>query len=149
MTASMVLVWRLAMNQIRTYKSDIEQKKKRANRKDEKGAGVNSDMKWGKSKRVSKVKRELQEYRERMESALLVSVARGDTSYKEDSMSSKWRVLNEHAIRMGGNSFMGRNVFIEWVKNERSIALHSGWKAVIESFCSKYGCDGGERDNSE
>jgi hypothetical protein len=45
---------------------------------------------------------------------------------------------NKHES-MGDASFMGKNVFIEWMKNEHMIALQSDWKAVIDSFCERYG----------
>ena len=106
---------------------------------------MKSDMKWKKFKKVSEFKRELKLCRDRMESALLLSASRGDKSYSKNSMTSKWRVLNNHATSMGGISFMGKNVFIEWIKNERKIPLQSSWKTVIDSFCKKYGCNG---DNS-
>jgi hypothetical protein len=68
---------RLAMNQIRTFRSVIEQKKNRADRKGKKGTGENSDMKWKKVRRVSEVVRELEVYRNRMESALVMSSGSG------------------------------------------------------------------------
>jgi hypothetical protein len=43
---------------------------------------------------------------------------------------------------------MGKNVFIEWMKNECKIALQSDCKAVIDSFCDRYGCDGADSDES-
>ena len=49
----------------------------------------------------------------------------------------------------GDASFMGKNVFIEWMKKERKIALQSDWKAVIDSFCLRYGrCDGADSEQS-
>jgi hypothetical protein len=137
---------RLAMNQIRTFRSVIEQKKNRADRKGKKGIDENSDMKWKKVRRVSEVVRELDVYRNRMDSALVMSSRSGGVSYRENSLTAKWRVLSQHATSMGDASFMGKNVFIEWMKNERKIALQSDWKAVIDSFCVRYGCDGADSE---
>jgi hypothetical protein len=63
-----------------------------------------------------------------MESALVMSSHSGGVSYRENSLTAKWRVLSQHATSMGDAAFMGKNVFIEWMKNERKIALQSDWK---------------------
>jgi hypothetical protein len=48
-------------------------------------------------------------------------------------------------------SFMGKNVFIEWMKNERKLPLNlkPDWKSVIDSFCNRHGCGDENSDSSE
>jgi hypothetical protein len=84
------------MNQMRTYRSVIEERKKRAESKDgnEKGLGVKTNMVWKKKKRMSEVVRELTVDKKRMERALDVSAKNGDVMFKDHSLTSKWRVLN-------------------------------------------------------
>jgi hypothetical protein len=59
-------------------------------------------------KRVSEVLRELTVDKNRMERALDVSAKNGDIMFKDHSLTSEWRVLNDHATSMVDASFMGK-----------------------------------------
>ena len=72
--------------------------------------------------------------KEQMNCALERGRRRGQFEYDDKVPTSKWRILDAHAKRIGDNTFMSVVVFRQWLKDERENPLRKEWADIIDNF---------------
>jgi len=94
-----------------------------------------SNMKWRKCHRT--VKSTLYLWRKRMDMALVATRGLGIVEYKDSSISSKWKAMNNYGVSKDG-LFMQRSNFTIWYNDKRKIPLQRQSMDVLRKFWEEY-----------
>ena len=94
-----------------------------------------SNMKWRKCHRT--VKSNLYLWRKRMDMALVATRGLGIVEYKDSSISSKWKAMNNYGVSKDG-LFMQRSNFTIWYNDKRKIPLQRQSMDVLRKFWEEY-----------
>ena len=132
-----VKVGKLLCNQIDQAPNVIDRRRRKKKKKnneegDNKCKGDESEMLWKKS--PGTVRALLMQQKEQMNCALERGRRRGQFEYDDKVPTSKWRILEAHAKRIGDNTFMSVVVFRQWLKDERENPLRKEWADIIDNF---------------
>jgi hypothetical protein len=72
-----------------------------------------------------------------MDRALVAARGLGMVEYKDSSVSSKWKAMNNYAVSKDG-LFMQRSSFSIWYNDERTIPLQRQSMEVLRKFWEEY-----------